>query len=104
MTETEFARLAADTLAKIETGLERSGADLDFELGGGVLEVEFADGAKLIVNAHGAAQEIWVAAKSGGFHFRFDDGHWRDTRSGEDLKAALTRLVNLHLGAPIELA
>ena len=47
-----------------------------------MLEIEFADGSKIIVNRHGAAREIWVAARSGGFHFRWDGAAWRDTRDG----------------------
>ena len=56
---------------------------LDFELkAGGIVEIEFDDGSKIIVNRHGAAREIWVAARSGGFHFRWDGAAWRDTRDG----------------------
>ena len=83
MNDTEFDRLADSALEKIEQQLEASGVDADFELKeGGVLEIEFADGSKVIVNRHGAAREIWVAARSGGFHFRWDGAAWRDTRDG----------------------
>lgn len=105
MNETEFATLAGEALAKIEQGLELSGADLDFELAtGGVLEIEFADGGKIIVNRHGVAQEIWVAAKSGGFHFRYDGEAWRDTRDGEELLSKLSRLVSAQAGETVVLA
>ena len=51
MDEREFNTLADATLARIEAALEASGADIDFELAaGGVLEIEFADGSKIIVN------------------------------------------------------
>lgn len=104
MDESEFEQQATAMLARIEAALEACGADLDFELAaGGVLEIEFADGSKIIVNRHGAAREIWVAAKSGGFHFRPDDSGWVDTRSGEDLLAALSRLVSAQAGESIDL-
>ena len=91
-------------LQAIERALEASGADLDFELKeGGVLEIEFEDGSKIIVNRHGAAREIWVAARSGGFHFRWDGEAWRDTRDGTELFAALSRLVSQQLGRGIRL-
>ena len=94
MDETEFEALAEAALKRIEAALEQGGTDADFELKeGGILEVELADGAKLIVNKHRAAREIWVAARSGGFHFRWDGALWRDTRSGEELFAALDRLL-----------
>lgn len=104
MEESEFNALAEKTLAAIEAGLENSGADVDFELGaGGVLEVEFADGSKMIINRHGAAREIWVAARSGGFHFRPDNGNWIDTRDGSELFAKLERLFAEQAGEPVPL-
>jgi CyaY protein len=105
MNDTEFDRLANAALEKIEQQLEASGIDADFELkAGGVLEIEFADGSKVIVNRHGAAREIWVAARSGGFHFRWDGAAWRDTRDGAELFAALSRVASLQSGAPVNLA
>lgn len=104
MEESEFNALAEKTLAAIEAGLENSGADVDFELGaGGVLEVEFADGSKMIINRHGAAREIWVAARSGGFHFRPDNGNWIDTRDGAELFTKLERLLAEQAGEPVPL-
>lgn len=104
MNETEFAALSGEMLARIERALEASSADLDFELAaGGVLEIEFADGSKIIVNRHAVAQEIWVAAKSGGFHFRHDGAAWRDTRDGEELLAKLSRLASAQAGEPVTL-
>jgi CyaY protein len=104
MNETEFATLSGLALEKIEQGLEASGADLDFELAaGGVLEIEFADGSMIIVNRHAVAQEVWVAARSGGFHFRHDGAVWRDTRDGEELMEKLSRLVTAQAGEPVQL-
>lgn len=97
MDATEFEAAADEMLERIERALES--LELDFERKeGGVLEVEFDDGSKIIVNRHSAAREIWVAARSGGFHFRGDGGTWRDTRGGEELLAALSRLVSEQLG------
>ena len=105
MNETEFAALSGAALEKIEHGLEASGVDLDFELAaGGVLEIEFADGSKIMVNRHSVAQEIWVAAKSGGFHFRYDGTVWRDTRDSEELMVKLSRLATAQAGEPVVLA
>lgn len=105
MDDREFNALADETLARIESALEASGADLDFELqAGGVLEIEFADGSKIIVNRHGVAREIWVAARSGGFHFRHDGSVWLDTRDGEELFAKLSRLSSQQAGEAIDLS
>ncbi len=100
--EAEFESLAARALARIEGALEESGIDADFELKeGGVLEIEFGDGSKIIVNRHAAAREIWVAARSGGFHFRWDGTAWRDSRDGGELFAALSRLVSAQGGQAV---
>lgn len=104
MDDKEFNALADGTLARIEAALEDCGADLDFEpKPGGILEIEFEDGSKIIVNRHGIAKEIWVAARSGGFHFKWDGSSWRDTRDNEELMAKLSRLASQQAGEDIEL-
>src|SRR3954466_2931451 len=104
MNDADFDRLASAALQQVERQLEGSGVDADFELKeGGVLEVEFADGSKLIVNRHAAAREIWLAARSGGFHFRWDGAAWRDTRDGSELFSALSRVASLQAGQPVTL-
>ncbi len=104
MEETEFAALADRALARIEASLEESGVDADVELkAGGVMEIEYADGSKMVINRHLAAREIWVAARSGGFHFRWDGAAWRDTREGTELFAALSKLVSAQSGSAVRL-
>ena len=104
MTESEFETLAADALATLERAFEAALPEADVETkGAGVLEIEFPDGTKMVVNRHSAAREIWVAAKSGGFHFRYDGSQWRDTRDGTELFAALSRLASGHSPAPVSL-
>jgi CyaY protein len=100
MGETEFLERVESVLDAVEGSTEREaealGIDLEASRSGNVVTLEFDDGAKIIVNSQAAMQEIWVAAKSGGFHFRFDGSHWRDTRNGDELFAALRRLVGMH--------
>jgi CyaY protein len=104
MDDKDFNRLADETLARIEAALEASGADLDFELGvGGVLEIEFADDSRIIVNRHGVNKEIWVAARAGGFHFRWDGAAWRDTRDNAELLEKLSGLASQQAGEPVNL-
>ena len=105
MEDSEFNTLADQVLARIEAGLEASSAEVDFQLAaGGILEIEFEDDSKIIVNKHGVAKEIWVAARSGGFHFRWDGAAWTDTRDGAELLAKLSRLVSEQAGASVILA
>lgn len=104
MNDTEFNVLANQTLDQIERALDLSGLDLDCSrVGDGVLEIEFETGSKIIVNRHAAAQEIWLAARSGGFHFRWDGQAWRDTRDAGELMSALSRLVSDQSGETVRL-
>lgn len=103
MTETEFNQRVDATLAQIEHAVEASGADIDFEITAGILELEFENGSKIIVNRQSANQELWVAAKSGGFHYTFRDEAWRNTRDGSELFASLERLVSEQAGESVSL-
>jgi CyaY protein len=104
MDEREFETRAAQALAAVEQALEAAEVDAGFELKeGGILEIEFEDGSKIIINRHGAAREIWVAARSGGFHFRWQGTAWHDTRDGSELFAALSKLVSQQLGRGVRL-
>lgn len=106
-TETEFIAAADATLAKIglalDAALETGDADLDWNVNDGILEIECADGSKVIVNRHVPNRELWVAARAGGFHFRADGGRWRDTRSDDDLAIVLARLLRAQAGLALTL-
>ena len=108
MTESEFLALADSTLSAIEAALERAteSGDLDIECSrsGNVLEIEFIDnGSKIIVNSQAPMQQMWVAAKSGGFHYKHENAHWINTRDGSELSAALSRMVSEQGGIGVTL-
>jgi CyaY protein len=105
MTESEFETLAGAALSALESAFEANAPDADVQTkGAGVLEIEFEDGSKMVINRHGAAREIWVAAKSGGFHFRYDGKAWRDSRDGTELFEAVSRLASEQSGTPVMLS
>lgn len=106
MNETEFENAVHTTLTRIEQAVEASGADIEFENAGEILELEFANRSKIIINKQGAAKQIWVAAKSGGFHYSYDDKArvWRNDQSGAELFSELTRLVSEQAGEKVMLA
>jgi len=104
MEESAFNALAEAELARIETAFEHCGVDLDVEpKPGSVLEIEFDNGSKMIINRHTAAREIWVAAKSGGFHFRPVEGAWLNTRDRSDLWVMLSALASEQAGEAVAL-
>ena len=109
MLEREFNEHADAMLARIEQALENCAADVDYEIKpGGVIELEFshAGGSRIIINRHTAAREIWVAAKSGGFHFKTDDADadlWRGTRDGVELLTQLSRCISEQSGEQVSL-
>jgi CyaY protein len=92
MNESDFHRAVEAVLARIEAAVESSDS-LDADLEAGILTITCADGSRIIVNRQTPNREIWVAARSGGFHFTSREGAWRDTRSGEELFAALARII-----------
>ncbi|MEN6584598.1 MAG: iron donor protein CyaY [Sulfuricella sp.] len=103
MTPTEFTQLVDTTLSQIEQAIEASDADIDFETSAGILELEFANGSKIIINRQSASQELWVAAKSGGYHYVWKDDAWRNTRDGSELFASLSRYVSEQAGQQVEM-
>ncbi len=106
MTESEFLRVADAMLSEIESRFERSAeeanVDLECSRSGNVLEIEFIDtDSKIIINTQAPMQEIWVAARSGGFHYRLSGQQWLNTRDGSELYAALSDLASLQAGSQI---
>ncbi|MEW6163927.1 MAG: iron donor protein CyaY [Pseudomonadota bacterium] len=109
MEEREFLTLADAELARLEQALEDllngDAADFDYELKpGGIIEITFADDSRIIVNRHAAAREIWLAARSGGFHFGFDGQGWVGTRDGVPLAETLSRCFSEQAGVDLRLA
>ena len=86
----------------VERAIEGSDVDADWRLADGILEIDSAGGARIVVNRHGPNREIWVAAKSGGFHYRAVDGRWRDSRGGGELGAALAAILEREAGLAVD--
>lgn len=101
MTENEFNTQADTVFARIEQALDST--DIDYDSNGTVMEIEFEDGSKVIVNRHLPNREIWLAARSGGFHFGWQAGQWINQRDGEELYAKLSALLRTGSGEAIEL-
>ncbi|MEY8876031.1 MAG: iron donor protein CyaY [Leptothrix sp. (in: b-proteobacteria)] len=94
MSDADYVRLTSAVLASVEAQVDRwldaDLIDIDSHRTGGLLELSFPGGSKLILNTQPPLQEIWLAARGGGFHYRWTGAGWHDTRSAQPLFEALS--------------
>ncbi len=97
-----YARETAALLARIEAAADRwlqdDDVDVDSARTGGLLELTFPDGSQIVVNTQPPLHEVWLAARAGGYHFRWSNGAWRDTRDGSEFYAALAQHASRQAG------
>jgi CyaY protein len=102
MTETEFDERISAILDIIEEyaddWFEKLDVDVDTKREANVLNLLFDNKVPVVINSQAPMKELWVAAPSGGFHYRFDGKHWKDTRGGPDLHDALTEIFSAATG------
>lgn len=99
MTETEFLQHSDQLFAHIENELDNY--DFDCLMSGNVLTIEAEDGTQIIVNRHTPNQELWIAAKSGGYHFAWRDHAWLATRDDSEFFAVLNQALSAASGEDI---
>jgi CyaY protein len=94
MTDLEFLDQAESALKAIESSCDRinevGDTDIDNQRTGGMITLSFQNKSQIVVNLQKPLQEIWLAAKRGGYHFKFVEGHWRDTKTQAELFAHLS--------------
>jgi len=100
MTESEFNEAIDAIFTELELALDQVDADLDYETTGGVLTVEFEDESKLVFSRQPANLQLWLATRSGGFHFAWDDsaGDWCDTRGGRAFRPFVIEQMRIQGG------
>ena len=105
MNESDFNQLAEDTMTEIEEAIDDCGVDIDYDSAGGILTLEFSNGSQIIINKQMPLSQLWVAARSGGFHFDYDDDTqcWRLQGSDEELFASLSRYCSEQAEAAVSL-
>ena len=105
MNESDFDQLADETMLLIEEAIDESGVDIDYDNAGGILTLEFENDSKIIVNKQAPLKQLWVAARSGGFHFDYDaDAEcWRLQGQGDELFTCLSRYCSEQAGEPVKL-
>jgi CyaY protein len=105
MTDLEYMDQAEALLARIEACCDRineqTDADIDNQRVGGMVTLTFGNGSQIVVNLQKPLQEVWLAARSGGFHYRFDGQRWMDTKGAGEFFSALSRYASEQAGQPL---
>jgi len=112
MSETTFKELVEDIIIQIEDAIEELDSDIDYESSDGILTIIMKNKSQIIINRQTAALQLWLAAKSGGYHFDYvgknvgksvEKSDWQDDRSGEAFLDTLNRCLTEQSGEKIEL-
>jgi CyaY protein len=105
MTDLEYQNHAESLLKVVEAGCDRlndsTDADIDNQRVGGMITLLFGNGSQIVINLQPPLHEVWLAAKAGGFHYRFDGSHWRDTKSGTEFLTDLGRYASAQSGVAL---
>ena len=106
LTDAEYHRLAGETLARVEACIDRwlddDVIDIDTHRTGGLLELAFPDGSKIVINTQPPLHEIWLAARGGGYHFKRVGPAWCDTRDGTDFFDRLNQEASRQAGRALD--
>lgn len=106
LTDAEYHRAASEALARIEAVVDRwlqdDVIDIDTSRTGGLLELGFPNGSKIVVNTQPPLQELWMASRGGGYHFKRRGDAWRDTRDGGEFFERLNREASTQAGRALD--
>ena len=102
MTDPEYMDHAEALLARVEAGCDRindeTDADIDNQRVGGMVTITFRNGSQIIVNLQKPLHEVWMAARAGGFHYKFDGTAWMDTKGNGEFFANLAKYASEQAG------
>ena len=102
MTDLEYLDCAEAALLAVETACDRindeSDADVDNQRTGGMVTLTFENHSQIIINLQKPLQEIWLAARAGGFHYKFAAGQWLDTKTASEFFSDLSRFASQQAG------
>ena len=100
MNDKEFHDRVDAILLKVEDSTDALALDVDVDSSSGTLAITFDNGSAIIMSRQSATQELWVAARSGGFHLRFTEDKWFCDTSGEALETLINRVFSEQSGSP----
>jgi CyaY protein len=89
--------------AKVDQWMDADVIDIDSARSGGMVTLTLPDRSQLIINMQPPLHELWLAAKSGGYHFKYGGGSiWLDTRDGRDFFSVLSACATEQARKPLE--
>ncbi|MDD1795649.1 iron donor protein CyaY [Enterovibrio sp. ZSDZ42] len=101
MNASEYHDLVDAEWMAIEEGIDECGADIDYETSGNVLTLDFEDRSQIIINRQEPMSEIWLASKSGGFHFGYKDGKWLCSKTDMEFSDMVKQECSKHAGEAV---
>jgi CyaY protein len=105
MTDLEYLNCAESALRAVELACDHindaTDADIDNQRSGGMITLTFANKSQIVINLQKPLQEIWLATKAGGYHYKFVDGQWLDTKNASEFFTALTREASAQAGQAV---
>ena len=108
MTDLEYMDRAEQLLKAVERSCDRinddSDADVDNQRTGGMVTLVFANRSQIVVNLQKPLHEVWMAARSGGYHFRYDGTQWLDTKGAGEFFTCLSREASTQTGQSLVFA
>ena len=107
MNESKFNELAELTMISIEQAIESCGVEIDYDTISDIMTLEFENSSKIIINKQAPVTQLWVAARSGGFHFDYDEASksWHlDSDLNEELLDCLSRYCSEQAGESVLLS
>ena len=106
MTDLEYLDQAEALLKAVEANCDRmndeSDADIDNQRVGGMVTLTFANRSQIVINLQKPLQEVWMAAKAGGYHYRYQDGRWMDTKGNGEFLTELSRQASVQAGMGLQ--
>ena len=105
LTDREYLTRTAAVLAAVEAAVDRwlqqDVVDIDTQRTGGMLELGFPNGSKIVLNTQPPLHELWLAARAGGYHYKYRNGQWLDTRDGRSLFEVLSACASEQAGVAL---
>lgn len=105
MTDLEYLDRAERLLQSVESCCDQLNelpdVDIDNQRVGGMVTLTFSSGSQIVINLQKPLQEVWMAARAGGFHYKWSGAAWLDTKTQLDFFQDLSTQATAQSGQPM---